>query len=608
MIRNINYYAFYVLDIETSTDYDEEGGPIRSFLSYGVISEYLIVSKSVRQTNIFRFRSWNELDGYLRRINRHYNHQSIIFVHNLAYEFTFLQSNLYNEVEELIALTSHKPIMVVFNNLSNIQFRCTYQLSGMSLSKMGKAVGVPKLESDYRYISPNDEVTEEEWLYCERDTLIPALFIEKQLANYDLNSLPYTKTGFVRKFFKDEYKRFEGNNCEWDQMPGPRQVALAEQAFYGGITISNPAFTGIINKNVRSFDETSAYPFVMLSEKFPRKIKPIPEMRTSFPAHYIAKVRINNIHSRYTWGWIPEGRMDKVGHSETFNGKILSATFIEGTFTDVDIKSIKMTYHTGHIEFIEGFACYDFQPLPECYLQTVFEFANKKTELKEKGGGQGVNIDLDFDYMNAKANLNSIYGMCVEKLIRSDWCVSECGEWEQLPGEYDYKDHVGRSFIFGVYITAYARQNLLKAIVTNCPTTFVYADTDSIKYIDEGKPFIDTNKSVPSNFPMSVQKMGRFDDEGIYNQFLTFGAKKYAFTKNGDGKVNLVIAGLPKMKDYPVKSIGDIKPGTVFEKCKLAHKYLPECALYPVDYTLDITENDREILELYKKLRREYEE
>lgn len=601
MIRKIDYHRFYVLDIETSTDSDDEGLPLYTFLSYGVISEYMVDGTTVRQTNVTRFRHWDELDQYLTVIDNSSDVQKIVFVHNLAYEFSFLQANLYT-VKEVIAISSHKPIMCVFNELPNIQFRCTYQLSGMSLKKLGKLVGLDKLESEYRYIKPTDAVTDEEWIYCERDTQIPARYIEKLLQQYNLNTLPYTKTGFVRKYFKEEYRKTESQKCDWDRMPSESQIELMEKAFYGGITISNPMHTGKVLKNVRSYDETSAYPFVMLCEKFPRKFKHCGSEFLSSKEHFIATIRITNIHSKYSWGWISEHRLEQCGDAETFNGKVLNASYIVGTFTEIDLKSIELTYTFNNIEFINGFVCYDYKPIPQCYRKTILTYANEKTKLKKLGAGKGFDKDLDFAYMQAKSNLNSIYGMCVEKLIKPDWMVMENGEWEQIPGVYKYKDHVGRSYLFGVYVTAYARHNLLKSIVTNCPYSFVYADTDSIKYIDEGKPFIDTNKRMPSNSPPAIAKMGNFEYEGEYKEFLTYGAKKYAFTKEGDPNVYTVIAGLPKLNDYPLTSIEDVKPGLVFRNCKLAHKYIPECALYTVNYTLEITENDRDIINLFREL------
>lgn len=601
MIRKVNYHVFYVLDIETSTDYNEEGDPLRSFLSYGVISEFFINKGNVVLTNSIRFRKWEELDSVLTKINSQYAHQTIVFVHNLAYEFSFLQANLYN-VKEVIAISSHKPIMTVFDEIPNIQFRCSYQLSGMSLKKMGDCVGVKKLESDYRYIAPNEPVTDDEWHYCERDTEIPAKFVEKLLMTYDLNSLPFTKTGIVRKFFKSEYKRLEGASCKWDRMPTLKQIELMEKAFYGGITISNPRFTGIVNRSVKSYDETSAYPFVMLTEKFPRLIKSCGSDFLLEKKGFVAKVKIYNIHSKYTWGWISYHRLEECGDCEVFNGKILGSTYIVGTFTEVDLNSIKMTYSFDKIEAIGGFETTNYQSLPECYRSTIITYANEKTRLKEAGAGRGIDSDLDFSYIQAKSNLNSIYGMCVEKLMRPEWRVTDDGEWEQIKGEYKFTAHTGRSFLFGVYITAYARLNLLKAIVTNCPDSFVYADTDSIKFIDENKTFVDTNKRMPRNSPKSVAKMGTFEYEGEYNEFITYGAKKYAYTKDEDARIYTVIAGLPKLTDYPLSSIEDVKPGLIFKDCKLAHKYLPECALYSVDYTLDITESDREIIELFRKV------
>lgn len=184
-------------------------------------------------------------------------------------------------------------------------------------------------------------------------------------------------------------------------------------------------------------------------------------------------------------------------------------------------------------------------------------------------------LELEFFYLLAKGDFNSIYGMCVQKLMQSDYEVDDLFVWHEIEPKYrqNLNKHLGRNFLYGIYTTAYARKNLLQAIIKNCPETFVYCDTDSVKFIGD-TPFIDTNKALPEQYQSIpfLSRIGRFDKEHTYETFVTYGAKKYANTFSGDNKLYLTVAGLPKYNSDEgcIKRIEQFRPGIVFENCKLA--------------------------------------
>lgn len=223
--------------------------------------------------------------------------------------------------------------------------------------------------------------------------------------------------------------------------------------------------------------------------------------------------------------------------------------------------------------------------------------------------------------------------MMVEKLIKEEYYIDENFLWHSKSGKYEYKKHIKRNFLFGIFITAYARRNLLRAIIKNCPETFVYADTDSIKFIGENN-FIDTNGQL-AEFMQDIEEfsdLGRFDYEGTYDEFKTLGAKKYCYKKNG--KYYLVVAGLPKTTEYNIHCINDFKCGITYQNCKLGKIYLTQShyfelddesdtfirgdlnvaewleeneietmggvGLYPTSYKLDMTSNDKHIITMHK--------
>ena len=67
----------------------------------------------------------------------------------------------------------------------------------------------------------------------------------------------------------------------------------------------------------------------------------------------------------------------------------------------------------------------------------------------------------------------------------------------------------------GVTTASDYSQSRTNAILTNCPHTFVYADTDSIKFIGDNN-FIDTNKQIHEHLREHecVKQLGRFEYEG----------------------------------------------------------------------------------------------
>ena len=88
---------------------------------------------------------------------------------------------------------------------------------------------------------------------------------------------------------------------------------------------------------------------------------------------------------------------------------------------------------------------------------------------------------------------------------------------------------------------------------------FVYADTDSVKFIDSGdvatkfeeynaKRIADSkkNNAFATDKYGNTQYMGIYEKDAEYDEFVTLGAKKYAYSKNG--KIELTVAGVNKKK------------------------------------------------------------
>ena len=352
-------YFYLVLDIETSTLYNDEEEPTAVWLSYGYCNLY---NKDGFRVNTCSFRDWITLQNFLLQCEQHFIDRKILcFVHNLGYEFDFLIKNISRPIS-ILSNASHAVISSCIEKLPQIEFRCTYKLTGLPLRKIGELIGMQKLESDYRTITPDDDITKEEWEYCCRDCDIVAGYISKiLLKEYGcLRNIPLTKTGRVRKTFKDFYAQMvkaDGKPPEWDLLPPENCYTAMLDAFAGGICTSNPLFTGIVLHNVQSFDITSSYPYAQLSEEYPYSIikEESPTKQMLKEKFWIAKIKFNNIKSLFNWGWLSISKMNDFSteKSKFFNGKLLSAEYVTRTITNVDYEMIKKTYSFSDIEIIE---------------------------------------------------------------------------------------------------------------------------------------------------------------------------------------------------------------------------------------------------------------
>lgn len=159
------------------------------------------------------------------------------------------------------------------------------------------------------------------------------------------------------------------------------------------------------------------------------------------------------------------------------------------------------------------------------------------------------------------------------------------------------------SFSYGVWITAWARFNLLKNLA-KLDTQVIYADTDSLKvYGNYDKSVIDNYnievenriKRVSEELKIPIEKfapkdsegiphmLGVFDFDGHYEEFITQGAKKYAYTKyiknsklketsniieKGPEKslvLEITVSGIPKKGARSLKTLDDFRDNHIFE-------------------------------------------
>ena len=503
----------------------------------------------------------------------------IIWVHNLSYEFQFL-CNIFTW-DKIFARLPHKPMKASCEEYPNIEFRCSYMLTRLSLASWGKQLGVYKAVGDLDYNklrTPLTPLTDEELHYGEMDCLVVYAGIKDYLKKYNQqHRIPLTQTGTVRRevkkiLTKDKHlvrkiKRLVPKN--------PEEYRRLQKIFAGGYTHANQMYSGkLVDELIEHYDFASSYPAVMFCEKYPMEAwyyngdNRIPTDDSYFEhTACIFVLEFQKIESISFNTYIQASKCSGSGFKFD-NGRVLYAEILEITITEQDWITIRNNYTWEHMKVVRVYRS-EKDYLPKPFLQYILELYGNKTSLKDVPGKE----DL---YMQSKQYINSLFGMMVTALIQSDviyendtWSIKQLTEndvlkkLKQLSDYHDRNKKYFLSYSWGCWVTAYARRNLWKCI-ESVDHDMIYCDTDSIFvrgnqdftwYNDEvtekirkscevnGLDFNMTRPLTPEGKP---KPLGIFTKEPDCIQFKTLGAKRYVERRSEDNKLHLTVSGINK--------------------------------------------------------------
>lgn len=504
----------------------------------------------------------------------------VLFVHNLSYEFQFI-SRLFKWVN-VFSIDVRKPIYAI--STLWIEFRCSYLLSGYSLAMLGKQLTthkVEKLEGDLDYSlmrNTKTPLTDKELGYCVNDVRVVMAYIQEKLEQEGiLSTLPITKTGYVRQYCRKRCLYLEGHrqNKRYKELMGKLKINdidefdLMQRAFQGGFTHCNAYHMGDTMENVASYDFTSSYPYVMVSEKFPMsggvKVKvDTEEQAEKYFQKYLAIFDvcfINLMPIDTNDNPLSSSKCYKKVNVVENNGRVVTADLVATSLTNIDWQVMKQFYKWDSVKF-GTFYIYYANYLPTPLVDCILELYEKKTTLK---GVEGMEVE----YLKSKEMINSVYGMAVTNPLR-DEILFDGLLWESNPptnrGELlDKYNNSKNRFLFypwGIFVTSYARRNLFTGI-KSVGDDYIYSDTDSIKFTnpDKHKTYFDSyNKLVTKKLEKAMayhgfsiertrpktkegkqKPLGVWDFEGVYKRFKTLGAKRYMVEEDNALKVNGVI-------------------------------------------------------------------
>lgn len=626
-------------DIETTSFIDKNGEKTAimyewSFCIYGAV----IIG-----------RTWDEFKIVVNTISKVLNlndeKRFIIFVHNLSYEFQFIRKHF--NFTKVFSMDTRKPLYAVTDN--GIEFRCSYLLSGYSLAKLADQLHDIKLEKktgdlDYSLLRhQNTPLTDAEIGYCVNDVKIVVAYIaEKIEQDGGIARLQLTKTGYVRKYCKDacfyepdkpkkkSVKRMRYKELINGMVLTPDEYKQLKRAFQGGFTHANPMYSGKVMYNVTSYDFTSSYPAVMLSERFPMSaaenvdITSVQQFKHNMKYYCcLFDIEFTNLRPRYIFdSYISSSKCFKLDKAVINNGRVVSADKLAISITEQDYIIIRSMYKWDKIR-VTNFKRYKRDYLPLDFVKSILTLYGNKTTLK---GVEGKEIE----YLNSKEMVNSCYGMTVTDIVRPEivydngWQGVNAPNIDEAIAKYNVNQGRFLFYPWGVWVTAYARRNLFTGIM-EFKDDYIYSDTDSLKvlniedhtdYIDKYNDLIirklyaamdyhglDRALIEPETIKGVKKPLGVWDFDGKYSRFKTLGAKRYMVEYADNKEINITVSGLNKKICVPY----------ILEKCDDSFSFFDRDMYIPAGATgknthTYIDDKRTGILRDYTGMECEYEE
>lgn len=593
--KNLYYFKqFLTMDIETSkvtTGLDvKTGKPHYEAFTYSIAL--------YNGEECMLFRTWYEYNKFMVRLTellyKSDKYRLIAYVHNLPYEFQFMRN--FMDIDKVFATEPRKVVKCLGNN---IEYRCSYKLTNMGLDRFIKSIPPERIKHykqsgeafDYSIVrTPRTELKPFELQYIYNDVAGQHEALEYQLESEgdDVSTVPLTSTGYVRRHLRSIVNTPENHETFVKNQLSQHQYGLLRDARRGGNCHCSPIHSLHRINGMKSLDMSSAYPAVMVQKKFPMR----PFISIRFPEEFkkyvysdewacLLDVTFKNIKikSLATIPYLARSICTQIDNISCDNGRILSGDSVSIVLTDIDYKIIESQY-TFEVTCNEC-QCSKYDYLPDELRDELLKMYADKTTLKDKDY---------YYYMKQKNKFNSTFGcmltdICQENVIYDAYNPTkpfikrkEMTYAKMLSKYYGSKNSF-LSYQHGIWVTAWCRYRLQKAI-DMLEDYMVYCDTDSVKYIDSSlnrtlkhklnteilQDIQDCGKNCTIQYQGKYYTLGLWEDDGDYKEFISLGAKKYAYT-DYDDTIHITVSGLSKSKAEKWFTenggLDKFKPGTI---------------------------------------------
>lgn len=528
---------------------------------------------------VFMGRTWSEYMDFCAVLKEKLflcdKRRLVVYIHNLPFEFQFMRR--FFSWSDMFLKGKRNPLKCVADHA--IEYRDSYALSNMNLRKFcentpdivfmkndGESYGYDKIRT------PETELTPEELSYCYCDVAGLCECIRYRMHEDNLAKIPMTSTGYVRRDFRNEYKKNKALGAIMRRTRlTPELYRICRETFRGGDTHASSNYVGLLLNDIQSYDISSSYPAAMLLDKYP--VTAFSECDPEFWLSHnkmpryaaLLYVEFENLEYIGTAGmpYIAIAKCDSISACRiNDNGRLLRCGpdkngdpgYASMWLTDIDLDIIEHDY-TWTARRIGKLYISEYGSLPEEHKRQLMHYFRSKTKLKNVQG-------KEYEYIKDKNKLNAGFGMMVTDIAKRDWSytagdyVAEPVDLEKKLDAYYKNKNSFLRYEQGIWVTANARRRL-REMIWKVGADCVYVDTDSVKFRhDHTADFEEYNKGIIerceaagyyADDPSGKRHyVGTWEDDGFYDEFKSLGAKRYIVRENGRYKTT--IAGVDKKR------------------------------------------------------------
>lgn len=531
-----------------------------------------------------------------------------IYFHNLAYDYVFLRLFLFaafgTPVKELNT-KPHYPIMLGFDN--GIILKDSLCLAQCKLEKWANDLNVHHKKAvgswDYDIIrDQSDTFSRAEKRYIENDTLALCECLDAFCVslNKTIYSIPYTATGIPREEVRERAKQHKGHENFLREALSYDQFLKFMKLYHGGYSHANRFYIGdILADDITACrDFASSYPYCLIAFKYPssafiplgRDVKPEYILENAEEYAFVFRISFKNIRLKDHFLPMPSLQASKCEHTINMieeSGRVLQAGYCTLYICEQDLIVLNSLYDWDPESICTEVEVSPKDYLPRWFTDYVYDLYAEKCRRKP------LQKDDPVAYALAKARVNSVYGLTVQKSIRENFIeVTEPGEYkinwdgdtahfesgeyrqdfdQDLKAEYEKylkNPNTVLPYQWGAYCTAFAFRNLFElGSCVNCkydnlgylayPPHWYYSDTDSCYSDDWNEDKIAAyNKKCKENLkangygPVVVNNkeywLGVAEPDSEYSEYIVLGPKRYCGRSTEDGELHITVAGVPK--------------------------------------------------------------
>jgi len=414
-------------------------------------------------------------------------------------------------------------ILVIRKDKQTIKCLSTTNYFPYSLKKLGKLIGLEKIDVDFETTPRSDLID-----YCKRDVEIIKAAVEYWIAFIDKHDLGnFTMTKASQAFTGYRHRFMDTNIC----LHKDEELAEKERKAYYGGRVECFEIGNIKGGPFVSLDINSMYPFVMNLFKYP--------IRYVDTLVYPDNDRVKEILTRRLCVAEVQLDTDVSAYAKRHNNKIIFPT---GRFsTYLCSEGLKFALSRGHVKNIKWLLIYEGGQIFKDYVKYFYSL-----RLKYKKDKNQIMTQITKDLLNSlygkfgqkKPLIDSTDDLTCDGYYREEIADLVTGQTEVITKLFNKRfiewgsESAPTSFVaIAAHVTEYARFHLWKIINDIGIQRVLYCDTDSIKIRKKDLKYL--------TYEIDSAKLGALKIEDTFKTLEISGAKHYETEKER------VVKGVP---------------------------------------------------------------